>query len=163
MSKTIAKLAALATLVALALPVSALADSGTPPTQPQRTGNRLARVQQRIDRIEARLANAQQLLEKRTEAVAERCNGQQPDPAADGSNDGGTQTAAPMRRLRCARVQARIERIKDRLDRLQARLEKLKDRLQSHASGNGQASTGLSDADQQTLDGLQQQLESDAA
>lgn len=167
MLKKTTSLAALAATVALAIPVAGLADGGTP-NPPQPAGSRLARIQERIAKVEARLATAQQRIANREQKLAERCSTLQPTPAATPTSGDG-QTAAPSRADRCARVQARLEKVKDRLQKLQDRLDKVKARVQqwldNHGGNHGagqtgsDADSGLSTSDQQALDGLQQQLE----
>jgi glutathione S-transferase len=150
-----ASLAALAATAALALPVAGLADDGTP-NPPQSAGTRLARIQERIARVETRLATAQERLAKREQMLADRCS--TPQPATTGTD--GQSAAAPSHADRCARAQARLERVKDRLQKVQARLDKVKDRVQKWLENHGgQTGSSLSSGDQQALDGLQQQLE----
>jgi phage shock protein A len=127
-------LALLAAVAALAFPVAGLADDGTPP---QNAGDRLARIQERIAKIEARIDAASQQL-------ADKCS-TKPAPAI-----GTDQAAAPSRADRCARAQERLQKAKDRLARLKERLAK----WQQNHSGSS-----ISAADRAALGGLQQQLD----
>ena len=77
--KKLAPLAALAAVAALALPVASWADDTTP-AQRQGSGARLARIQERIEKVEARIdaattriAALQQKLDQRCSAAEAAC------------------------------------------------------------------------------------------
>jgi phage shock protein A len=141
-------LALLAAVAALAFPVASWADDSTPP---QSSSDKLARVQERIAKIEAKLDTASQKLAAFQQKLAEKCNTDAaPAPESDNS------AAGPSRARVCALAQAKLERAHKRLELAQDRVAKLKDRVakwqQKHAGPS------LSAADQAALNGLQQQL-----
>src|SRR5438067_13242044 len=99
--KKLAPLAALAAVAALALPVASWADDTTP-AQPQGSGARLARIQERIQKVEARIDAATTRIATLQQKLDDRCNAAATEPAAPGDQT----AAAPSRADRCARAQA---------------------------------------------------------
>ncbi|HEY2937070.1 MAG TPA: hypothetical protein VGJ25_10760 [Gaiellaceae bacterium] len=100
---------------------------------------------------------------KREQKLAERCSTPQPTPAVGPTSGDGQAAAAPSHADRCARAQARLERVNDRLQKVQARLDKVKDRVRNWLANYGQnhgrqtggdTGSSLSASDQQALDGL---------
>ena len=148
-------IAALVAVAALALPVASWADDGTP-AQPSQ-GSRVARIQERLQKVEARIEAASQKIADLQAKLGEKCTAAPTTPApATGTDQGST----PNRADRCARAQARLERAQDRLQKAKDRLAKLEARVQQWLrSHNGQdGGSPLSPADQAALGQLQQQL-----
>ena len=152
--KKLTPIAALAAVAALALPVASSADAGTPARDP---AARLARIQERIQRVEARIDAATKRITTLQQKLEDKCSAQSAAPAA---GDQPT-TAAPSRADRCAKVQARLDQAKARVQKAKDRLAAVKARVQKWLDNhNGQTAggSGLSSGDQAALAQLQQQL-----
>ena len=145
--KKLAPLAALAAVAALALPVASWADDTTH-AQPQGSGARLTKIQERIQKVEARIDAATARIARLQQKLDEHCTAAtQPAAGAD----------------RCARAQARLDKVKERLQKAQDRLATVEARLQKWLDEHGgqmsaSGGSGLSAADQAALGQLQQQL-----
>jgi len=149
-------IAVLAAVAALALPVCAFA-AGSPP---QGSGDRAARIQDRIQKAETRIGKVTDKLTVLQQKLAAKCNVQPTTPAPAAGN--GQTSTAPSLADRCTRAEARLQKAQDRLQKAQDRLTKLKARLeqwlQNHKTGGSTTPSGISTADQAALAGLQQQL-----
>jgi chaperonin cofactor prefoldin len=150
-------IAVLAAVAALGLPVCAFA-AGSPPAQG--SGDRVARIQDRIQKGETRIGKVTEKMTVLQQKLAAKCNVQPTTPAPAAGN--GQASTAPSLADRCTRADARLQKAQDRLQKAQDRLTKLKARLeqwlQNHKNGGSTTASGISTADQAALAGLQQQL-----
>jgi DNA repair exonuclease SbcCD ATPase subunit len=159
--KKLTPIAALAAAAALALPVASWADAGTPARDP---AARLARIQERIQKVEARIDAATKHIAALRQKLDERCSGEAAQPASAAGGDQPA-TAAPSRAERCAKARARLQQAEDRLQKAKDRLADVKARLQKwlenhngQNAGDSNGGSGLSAGDQAALAQLQQQL-----
>src|SRR5438128_1538568 len=80
--KKLTPLAALAAVAALAVPIASWADDTTP-AQRQGSGARLARIQERIEKVEARIDAATTRIAALQQKLDQRCSAAATQPAAD--------------------------------------------------------------------------------